>query len=233
MTASNSHTAEQIKDNNVAAMGADLGEVYSALWQQLTWLHQKWGHYVDLFGTSQERIVLLNETAPNFFGTVQKSVMEDVFLHVARLTDPSKSAGKDNLSFRRLPSLIVDSALRNSVDELLESLGSATQFARDWRNRKLAHGDLSLALARITEPLASASRTRVNDALVIMGNVLNSISQAFSGSTTMFEFAGEPSAGGVASMLHYLRAGKVAEAKRRERIRTGKYSEEDIDRRSI
>ena len=233
MTSTNAHTAVQIQANNVATMGADLGETYSALWQQLSWLHRKWGHYVDLFGTDADRITLLNETAPNLFRTVQDSLLEDVFLHIARLTDPPKSVGKDNLSFKRLPSLLTASAARDQVEAGLVTLGTATEFARDWRNRKLAHGDLALALARTTEPLAPASRAHVKEALAAMGTVLNVISLHFQESTTMFEFAGESGAGGVTSMLYYLRAGKEAESSRRERLRSGHFTPEDIGHRRV
>jgi len=233
MTTSNAHTAVQIQANNVAAMGAELGEIYSALWQQLSWLHRKWGHYVDLFGTDQQRIDLLNETAPNFFRTVQDSVLEDIFLHIARLTDSTKSMGKENLSFKRLPTLLTESTIRVQVEAALVTLATATEFARDWRNRKLAHGDLALALARTSEPLAPASRTHVKDALAAMGTVLNAISLHFQESTTMFEFAGESTAGGATSMLYYLRAGKDAETIRRARLRSGQFTPEDIPSRGV
>jgi hypothetical protein len=231
MTSSNAHTADQIRAKDIAAMGVDLGEVYSALWQQLSWLHRKWGHYVDLFGTGSKRVTLLNETAPNFFRTVQDSLLENVFLHIARLTDPPKSAGKDNLSFKRLPALLTDSALRSEVNTRLAALNATSEFARDWRNRRLAHGDLSLALDRAAEPLAPASRSHVKDALSAMGTVLNAVSLHYHESTTMFEFVGEPSAGGATSMLYLLRSGREAESRRRERIRSGTYTPEDMEHR--
>lgn len=235
MTYSNSsaHTAEQIQAKNLAAMGADLGGTYSALWQQLSRLHQKWGHYVDLFGTSPKRIALLNETAPNFFRIVQDSLLEDVFLHIARLTDPPKSSGKDNLSFKRLLVLLANSTLRNEVESRLIALGTASAFARDWRNRRLAHGDLALALDQAAQPLAPASRAHVKEALAAMDNVLNTVSMHFHQSTTMFEFAGEPSAGGATSMLYFLHAGKEAESRRRERIRNGNFTPEDIEHKNL
>lgn len=54
-------------------MGSDLGTTYNALWQQLAWLHGKWAAYVELFGTKESRIDLMNEAAPRFFRIVQDS----------------------------------------------------------------------------------------------------------------------------------------------------------------
>ncbi len=216
MTQSSCRTADESLAENIEKMGEELGEVYSALWQQLAWLCRKWGHYVELFGTNAERIALLNDTAPKFFRTVQDSLLEDVFLNIARLSDPPKSAGKENLSFKRLSSLLTVAVLRDEVDGKMLALVVATDFARDWRHRKLAHGDLALALSRATTPLAHASRAHVKQALEAMGQVLNAISLHFLESTTMFDFAREPEAGGAGSLLHYLMAGKKAEQQQRD-----------------
>lgn len=210
-------------------MGEDLGELYTALWQQLTWLHRKWGDYVALFGTKPERIEILNNCAPDFFGNVQTALWEDALLHLARITDSPRTAGKPNLTFRRLPESIVREQLRQQVLGLLELALQATDFARDWRNRRIAHRDLSLALEQPTEPLMPASRASVNAALKSLDSVLNAIAQAYLETTTVFEFAQDPVAGGATSMLHYLRAGHTAEKERRERIRSGKFSKSDMD----
>jgi hypothetical protein len=233
MTHSNVNTAAQIREQNIAKMGIELGELYTALWQQLNWLHRKWGDYVALFGTKPERIDLLNRAASDFFGTVQTSLWEDALLHLARITDSPKSAGKANLTFRRLPELIEREEVRAKVNGLLSASMDLTDFARDWRNRRIAHRDLSLALERPTEPLKSASRSSVNEALNALGEILNCISSAYLDSTTMFEFLQEPTAGGSMSMLYYLRAGLKSEEAKRKRIREGSQLPEDLNRESL
>jgi hypothetical protein len=60
-------TAQQAKADNMAHMGDAVGQVYSALWQEVAWIHKKWTQYVELFGTSPQRINLLNDAAPAFF----------------------------------------------------------------------------------------------------------------------------------------------------------------------
>lgn len=229
----NVRDAQQIKAQNIAAMGNELGEVYTELWQQLVWLYAKWGDYVALFGGSHDRVEILNSTAPAFFKTVQDCLWEVVLLHIARITDPPKSAGKENLSFFRLPLLMPEGAANESVVRLLEKVANTSAFARDWRNRRIAHHDLGLALSHAVEPLSPASRAHVQTALVSLADVLNQLSNAYIGSTTLFDFASEPSTGGSVSMLYYLRAGREAEQRRRERIKTGIYLPEDMSRRGI
>jgi AbiU2 len=226
-------SAIQAKAESVVAMGEELGELYSALWQQLTWLHHKWGDFIALYGKNQERIDILNSTAPSFFRTIQDCLWENILLHLARVTDSSQSSRKDNLSFRRLPLLINHQDTRAKVQASVDTAIELTKFCRDWRNRRIAHGDLQLALGRPTQPLAAASRDHVRDALSELDSILNLVSTHYLASTTMFSHAAEPNAGGGTSALYYLRAGFQAEKARSVRLRNGTHSKEDITRPSI
>jgi len=233
MPDSNVRTAEQARQQNIDAMGADIGAIYSALWQQLAWLHQKWGHFVEAFGTSPERIKIFNDAAPDFFGTVQDAVWENVLLHLARLTDPPTTAGKPNLTFSRLCSLVTEEPLCANMRVAFSVVNDQVAFARDWRNRRIAHGDLLLALGHTTSPLAPASRLQVAQVLASMGDLMNLVSNHFTDTTTMFEFATESGPGGAVAALYCLRAGVEAEAKRRERVRSGNFDPSDLERRPI
>lgn len=51
------------------------------------------------------------------------------------------------------------------VARLAAEACSACQFARDWRNPRLAHRDLALALDQGAQPLAGVSRQDVERAL--------------------------------------------------------------------
>jgi hypothetical protein len=68
-------------------MGADLGTVYNALWNDAVWLHAKWNLYRQLYAHSPERVALLAKVAGHFFGVIQDAVFEDVLLNLARLND--------------------------------------------------------------------------------------------------------------------------------------------------
>ena len=99
----NFRTADEAKLEYITRMGEPLGKLFSALWQEAAWLQSKWIEYVELFGTKRSRIELLNKAAPAFFKVVQDSLWEDTIIHIARLTDPPKSAGKDNLTIHIAP----------------------------------------------------------------------------------------------------------------------------------
>lgn len=221
-------TAAEAKADHIAKMGQGLGHIYDALWQEIAWLYTKWGEYVALFGTSESRIDLLNKAAPAFFRVVQDSLWEDILLHIARLTDPPRSAGKQNLSFQALAQFTDTSAIASQVAQLTAKALESSAFARDWRNRKLAHRDLNLALGQIAEPLAPASRAQVKECLASLAAILNVVSEHYLDSSTMFDV--ETSHAGAESLLYCIDDGLRYEDERTERFRRGEYRSDDLER---
>ena len=215
-------TAIQSNAAYIAKMGEAIGEVYGKLWQELAWIHTKWAQYIELFGTNPERIDLLNRAAPALIRTVQNSLWDDVLLHLARLNDPPKSSGRGNLSVRHLAGLLEGSPIAASVAANAAAALRDSEFARDWRHRRLAHRSLDLALGQSVEPLAPASRADVMKALSALDEVLNTVSRHYLDSSTRFDLG----TGGkdAVSLLHLLRDGLQFREERRSRIASGEYT---------
>lgn len=224
-------TADESRQHAVDAMGEELGRFYHALSNELAWLYLKWGEYVALFGTKPSRINLLNKAAGNFFRIIQDGLWEDVLLHIARLTDAPKSMGRENLSIRGLPPLIAKAELRKNIEELIDLALAKSEFARDWRNRHIAHKDLKLALADGAEPLKGASRASVKEALAAIAETLNAVSRDYLDSTTMFEGLGAYR--GAESLLYVVDDGLKAEEERRDRVKRGEYRAGDYAKRDL
>jgi hypothetical protein len=228
---SEARTAEEARSDCVGAMGEQLGSVYHALWQEVAWLHMRWDQYVALYGTKSSRVGLLNEAAPAFFRIVQDTLWEDTILHVARLTDPVKSAGKPNLTIQGLQSLVSDDKLRQEIKDATGLAVSASQFCRDWRNRHLAHRDLDLALKHAAQPLAEATREKVRSALKAIVDVLNVVSAYYQDSTSAFGHGSQ--IGGAFDLLLAVRDGlrwqkeKEARFERRD-FRPGDFANDDL-----
>ena len=202
MTGNGHQTAEQAKQAHIDKMGAKLGAQYSALWQELLQLHVNWKEYVELFGTKPERIALLNRAAGSFFRMLQDELFETALLHIARITDPAASpGGKENLTIQNLPALIDDQITKAKVQGLVDVAVKEGVFCRDWRNRRIAHRDLTLALEEQSaqpQPLANASRKQVSDTLKALADVMNAVAQHYLGSTTLYDFGGRLTGASVA-----------------------------------
>jgi hypothetical protein len=225
------HTAEEAKAHAIQLLGAPLGEVYSALWREVAVIHSNWAEYIELFGSKESRIDLLNQAAPRFARLVQDTLWESVILHIARLTDAPQSMGKGNLTIQSLPPLIDRPDTQDPVAELVAKAIYEADFARDWRNRRLAHRDLQLALKRPATPLKSGSRLAVKTVIATFGEVLNAVSSNYMDSTTYWDFHG--ASGGALSLLYVLDDGLTAERARRDRLRKSEVLPDDYKPRDL
>jgi hypothetical protein len=156
-------TSEEMKKQNIEKMGEALGTQFTALWQEVALLYFNWKEFVELFASKSTRVDLLNEAAPHFFRLVQSTLLESTLLHVARLTDVAETFGrkdKANLTIRNLPALIDHPETKSAVTKLLDAAVKEAEFCKDWRNRRIAHRDLGLALDTPAVPLAEPARSK-------------------------------------------------------------------------
>ncbi len=223
--------AEESLKEYISLMGDSLGKLFHALWQEVAWLYMKWGEYMTLFGTKPSRIDLMNKVAPHFFRIVQDSLWEDTILHIARLTDPPQSMGKENLSIQRLPLLVADENLKQNLKDKIAIAITSSEFCRDWRNRRIAHKDLKLAIEDGITPLQPASREAIKKSLSSIADVLNLITLHYQNSTALFDQPG--GYGGGEELLYCIDNGLKFDEGRRARIESGKFTESDLKSRDI
>lgn len=218
-------TAKEVKQRYLDAMGNELGHIYYAFCCECTELHWEWNELMTLFGSEPERVDLLNSAAPSFFKLVHDFMWEGILLHFARMTDSPISCGRRNLSLRRLPDL-VDSEIRSEVEKLLALATESCEFARNWRNRRIAHRDLGLALQE-AKPLTPASRKSVGDALQAISAILNCLESHYCHGIVAYDLLVAP-LDGAHALLRVLRDGVAVSAARKRRIQSGQFSAEDI-----
>ena len=116
---------------------------------------------------------------------------------------------------QRLFPLITDSTLAARVALEVEEAVRNTEFARDWRNRRLAHRDITQVLAPQLYPLAIASRNHIETALASLCKVMNSIELHYENSTTSYEHVIVADSG-AGALLYYLSSGLDADETRKK-----------------
>jgi hypothetical protein len=215
-------TSAEDKQQYIAAMGERLGLQYEALWQDMAYLHLVWLEFRELFGIKESRVVLLNEAAGLFFRIVQDQLWEAVILQIAKLTDPPSSNGKSNLSIQSIPKLVDDPIFKKEINGLCERALTASSFARDLRNRHIAHRDLDLLLGDDARPLPEVSRLQVATALDALTAVMNAISRHYMQSDTTFRHVDRFR--GAEHLLRVLNDGLTAEKARQQRFQDGDFS---------
>jgi len=212
MTSAIHRTDAETKNHYVAKMGEDLGRVFYALWQEVAWLHNEWDEYLQLFGTKPSRIAVMNNAAPRFFRMIQDELLDMTVLRIARLTDPTRSTGKPNLTSQQLPSLIEDQSFSNQVLDLVKAAVTAAEFCRARRHRRIAHNALDLALGVQKEPLPNLTRENIAAAIASLAKVLNAVSFHYLKSTTEFDIVSNP--GGARALLRIVEDGLARKSER-------------------
>lgn len=145
-------SADELKQGRIAIMGQDLGAILYSLYNEILWIKFKWIEYVELYGTSQERINVMNRSAPWLFFIVQRTLFDDILLGLAKITDPPGVGNKETVSVLAISQFINDTDLKKKVSKCIKEIKTNTEFCRDWRNRKIAHKDRKLALGDKTAP---------------------------------------------------------------------------------
>ena len=209
---------------HIAAMGEPLGRVYNALFNEVSIVHVTWRLYRQLYAQSAARVDLLNDTAGYFFATLQGILVDHVVLHIGRLTDRETVAGRDNLTIQRLPLLAPD-VIRVDIGTLVANALTACEPVRLWRNRRLAHADLDVALFDATLP--GLSRSDIETMLASLRAVMNRLAGHYWQTETRYEIAITPF-GDADSLVFYLVKGLRVEKERQQRLEEGKALPEDL-----
>lgn len=112
--------------------------------------------YENLFFDA-ERLEVLNLVAGPLLRLTHDVLWEYLLLRVARLTDPpagGREREKESLSVLWLPRLFggdeVEDQQKAKLNVLVEEAKKAAEFARQWRNRRVAHVDLDWARDDVT-----------------------------------------------------------------------------------
>lgn len=178
---------EQIRADYIDAMGEELGVVFYVLHRELVALHAIWQQYQQLFGKDDETVSLLNRTAGLFFKIAQDEIWDGVLLRISRMTDPPITRGKKNLTINSLPPLIDDQLLKGEVEDLCTRAVVTATFARERRNKRIAHQDHDYYRDREATPLSGISRVKVEEMLDSIRTVLNRINLHYRDATNVYE----------------------------------------------
>jgi hypothetical protein len=204
-----SQTQDEVRAEYVEKMGPELGELQYLLWHDVTTLHLQWSEFRELFATKPRRIDLMNETAPRFFGRLEALLWNDVLLHLCRLTDHPGGPGKERVTVLRYKPLVMGLPIQAAVHAAVDTAESATLFARDWRNRLIAHRDFSHAQDPAAKPLAAGSRASVEAALKAIHDLMQILEGHFRDVEVSYEVT-RSAQGGAWDLLYHLDSGLEA-----------------------
>jgi AbiU2 len=157
-------TTNETHDEYRKQLGLEFGDVFYYSLNEWCDLWCTWSQYENLFGHGSERVALLNKAGAAFFYQVDRHFLEACMLSACRLSDPIETAGKKNLTVQLFAKFIDTAKRKAEMAQLLDAASASTGFARDWRNRRIAHNDFDLRNGT-GKPLEDASRKLMNIAI--------------------------------------------------------------------
>jgi len=218
-------------------MPKQVREPFGALWGELTRIHFRWKLWKQLYGTGQRRVDLLNEMAQGYFYQLQFLMLDDVVLSVARLMDPARSKGDENMTLRLLLERVEAPAVepagpkaaKSELETLLEIIDKLGKPLRKHRHKRIAHADYQHHAAVVGSVLPGISIAMINDVLKALAKFMNTVQTKYEDGITAYAAVDSLSDGD--SLIRSLQ--KAADWKdlikdpleRRDRIANSRYSD--------
>jgi len=198
----------------------EIRELFKSRWQEVVRLHVRWIMLRQLFDGSSENARILKHTGSFFFVTVRATFFDSIVLAIARLTDRSRTGGRENASLAMLSERVRElrnDPLAESLDKILSEIETLAQPLRGLRNRVLAHSDLATALKN--EPDPGIAATTLDQILEKIRRFMNLIEGHYSKSKSHTFYDKPALSNDARTLLHYLKDALAQEDA--ERVRNG------------
>ena len=166
-----------------------LREHFAGLWNELALAHYKWAVFLQMFG-DETNFDLYDNTAPGFFDICHTLFLDDALMAVSRITDPANTGRLENLTVQRLINDVTSAGHADLAARMVTAYTyaqSQAALAREHRNRRIAHLDLSTRLRSDRTLLAPVTKAAVTNALNALARTVNLAEEHLDGSVTSFD----------------------------------------------
>ena len=185
--------SDELKRDHQEKLGEKFGAIFNGV--SYDWANGlvRLNEYRALFG-DPANVEFINTFSRPFMSDVQQVFQRDLLLHITRLTDPLQSGGKQNITVQRLqyfrddqelcarfPDVCDDQELRARVESFAATALKNSGSARTWRDQRISHSDLNLAIDPDAKSLDPTTLASVQSVLDAVHAALDAISSAFLG----------------------------------------------------
>jgi len=176
-------------------------EYFEALEARISQAHWDFVEYRTMFYEDSD-MTLLNETAPHFFGIVQRALIVSIFTCIRALTDPPESGRKENISLLGLASRLTASGhpLADMFSAMAKDYVAKARPVYQAVSKKIAHFDADHVIG---ENRKTSFAIRGDDIEVLIDDAARLLDFS-SGTFTIRPKQEQP--GGAAEVLRLLRA---------------------------
>lgn len=164
--------------NNLSQIPGDISPLFESLHSDLRSLHLKWEIYKDLF-PDVSKCKILSGAAKTFFISTEEAFRDSMVMAFGRLSDPMKSAGRENASFKQIADKCKEIA---GVTSLVDNFDSEVKKSlKKLRNKTVGHSDYLMAVQPNENEVSTPPFREINKAIELGGRILNTIHVYFTG----------------------------------------------------
>lgn len=154
-------------------LSEDFARVYHFVKLDLFDLRVHWRYYRSMFGANKDRFEFMFSISPDFARSLEQTMFETTLLKLRRLTDPKSSkGGKRSITIKALPQWLANER-EKQLHQLVNDAVNASDFARNWSSKRVAHSDHDYRNGR--NSLLPASRAKVEAAIEAIANVIKNV----------------------------------------------------------
>ena len=150
----------QRRQLRIQQFGNHLGEAFFALENETHVAYEKLYLFKEIYLNSN-RMDLMNNVSPGFFGIVASSLLESLVLHVTRSTDRAKTGPNENVTLFQF-SEHLNEPDRTVVSPYVDTARDVAKPVINWRHKHYAHLDLATIL---NAEISSVALTQIEDSL--------------------------------------------------------------------
>jgi hypothetical protein len=185
----------------VANMPENIRIIFMWLCQDVASLQSKWDFYLELYD-DKNNTEIMSDLASWSFNIIEESLRNDMTMAICRLSDPTVTLSKDNLS---LATLVKKCSDIPSLDERLSSLQVACESVSKYRNKRVAHNDLRTRISPKENPLPGINKVQIDQILKLAADILNTVILHYVDSELYFHTF---SLGDAKDLMFWLKAGQ-------------------------
>jgi hypothetical protein len=169
---------------------AAIGDTWPAIKSEVDWLHVRWTLYRQVYGTSAERVDVLNRSASMFFTVLQMSMLDEMQQALCRFGDAAGTGLGPDLSLSGLAARLEaagETAIAKQLKGLVAAYAASCKQMRKRREKFTERPDRESLKDSKLMPLLGPTRDEFEAALEALRAVTKCVETHYTKSQTVYE----------------------------------------------
>lgn len=210
--------SKEIEKEMIEVMGHEQGKLFNSIQNEFILLVEKFKHFKELYMTDESRIQVMNKTAPFFFYSLQRILLDDLVMNISRLTENEVNRKFRNATLKGFIRSFDKERLSPEIFQDFNKCLKSVQRLNDWRDKKVAHRDFDI---HVNNEVINLKYIEVENCMRDFTSLMKVIYSHFFYSDFMYEFF--TPTGGANSLLKHL---DLSLRSKSEYFRSLKYNKE-------